>query len=78
MKAMQAQIIQQEKMASIGQLAAGVAHEINNPMGFITSNLTSLASMPNGWIPILQPCRESYTPAVTTQALMNWISFVRN
>lgn len=42
LKNMQAQIIQQEKMASIGQLAAGVAHEINNPMGFITSNLTSL------------------------------------
>jgi PAS domain S-box-containing protein len=40
---MQGQVIQQEKMASIGQLAAGVAHEINNPMGFITSNLTSLA-----------------------------------
>jgi signal transduction histidine kinase len=42
LKKMQAQIVQQEKMASIGQLAAGVAHEINNPMGFITSNLTSL------------------------------------
>jgi len=42
LKTMQAQIIQQEKMASIGQLAAGVAHEINNPMGFITSNLNSL------------------------------------
>jgi PAS domain S-box-containing protein len=40
---MQGQVIQQEKMASIGQLAAGVAHEINNPMGFITSNLTSLS-----------------------------------
>lgn len=38
----QSQILQQEKMASIGQLAAGVAHEINNPMGFISSNLTSL------------------------------------
>ena len=42
LKQMQGQVIQQEKMASIGQLAAGVAHEINNPMGFITSNLTSL------------------------------------
>lgn len=38
----QSQIMQQEKMASIGQLAAGVAHEINNPMGFISSNLSSL------------------------------------
>ncbi|MCK4622776.1 MAG: PAS domain S-box protein [Desulfuromonadales bacterium] len=42
LKNSQLQILQQEKMASIGQLAAGVAHEINNPMGFITSNLTSL------------------------------------
>ena len=36
------QLLQQEKMASIGQLAAGIAHEINNPMGFITSNLGTL------------------------------------
>ena len=36
------QILQQGKMASIGALAAGVAHEINNPMGFIISNLNSL------------------------------------
>jgi two-component system NtrC family sensor kinase len=42
LKATQSQVLQQEKMASIGQLAAGVAHEINNPIGFITSNLNSL------------------------------------
>ncbi|MDU0457814.1 MAG: PAS domain S-box protein [Geobacteraceae bacterium] len=38
----QTRVVQQEKMASIGQMAAGVAHEINNPMGFITSNLNTL------------------------------------
>ncbi len=42
LKASQAQLLQQEKMASIGQLAAGVAHEINNPVGFVTSNLGTL------------------------------------
>ncbi|WP_346353962.1 ATP-binding protein [Azotosporobacter soli] len=44
LKNMQSQIVQQEKMASIGQLAAGVAHEINNPMGYIISNLGMLQS----------------------------------
>ncbi len=38
----QAQLIQSEKLASIGQLAAGMAHEINNPIGFINSNLSTL------------------------------------
>lgn len=42
LKASQSAILQREKMASIGQLAAGVAHEINNPMGFITSNIGTL------------------------------------
>lgn len=42
LKSAQSQILQQEKMASIGQLAAGVAHEINNPTGFIMSNLNTL------------------------------------
>jgi signal transduction histidine kinase len=38
----QAQLIQKEKMAGIGQLAAGIAHEINNPLGFILSNFETL------------------------------------
>ncbi|KVC12510.1 histidine kinase [Burkholderia diffusa] len=36
------QLLQSEKLASIGQLAAGVAHEINNPIGFISANLNTL------------------------------------
>ncbi len=42
LKSAQAQILQQEKMASIGQLASGIAHEINNPTGFLMSNLNTL------------------------------------
>ncbi len=38
----ESQIIQMEKMASIGVLAAGIAHEINNPLGFLIGNLESL------------------------------------
>ncbi|MEJ5260468.1 MAG: ATP-binding protein [Anaerohalosphaeraceae bacterium] len=38
----QAQMIQSEKMASIGQLAAGVAHEMNTPVGFVASNFETL------------------------------------
>ena len=40
----QGQLLQSEKMASIGQLAAGIAHEINNPIGFIKANIGSLKS----------------------------------
>lgn len=42
LEAAQNQLLQSEKMAAIGQLAAGVAHEINNPVGFVSSNLQSL------------------------------------
>lgn len=42
LKRTQTQLLQAGKMASVGQLAAGVAHEINNPIGFVKSNLRSL------------------------------------
>lgn len=39
MEAIKDQLVQSEKLASLGELAAGVAHEINNPVGFVASNL---------------------------------------
>lgn len=43
LKQTQGQLMQSEKMAAVGQLAAGVAHEINNPVGFVTSNMGALS-----------------------------------
>jgi PAS domain S-box-containing protein len=55
----QFQLLQSEKLASIGQLAAGVAHEINNPIGFINSNLGTLG----GYVESLLAIDAAYTAA---------------
>ncbi len=39
----QTQLIQKERMAGLGRIAAGVAHEINNPLGIVTSNFDFLS-----------------------------------
>jgi PAS domain S-box-containing protein len=49
----QIQLMQSEKMASIGMLAAGVAHEINNPIGYIRSNLGALGNYIGNFIEVL-------------------------
>jgi two-component system NtrC family sensor kinase len=61
----QAKVLQQEKMASIGQLAAGVAHEINNPIGFIKSNLGTLGkylSRLTRFLAVQSECIEASVP----------------
>ena len=58
-KHLESQLVQSEKLASLGQLAAGVAHEINNPVGFISSNLNTL----DGYFGQLQQMLEAYRQA---------------
>ncbi len=55
----QGQLLQSEKMASLGQLAAGVAHEINNPLGFVSSNTTTLKGYVADLIKLLNLYEES-------------------
>ncbi len=57
-KRAQLQLLQSEKMASIGQLAAGVAHEINNPTGYVSSNLKTMAEYFDDIMGILQRHRQ--------------------
>ncbi len=57
-RAKELELIESDRMASLGQLAAGIAHEINNPMAFITSNLGTLSEFLGDIVKFDQAVRE--------------------
>ncbi|MDR3590891.1 MAG: ATP-binding protein [Negativicutes bacterium] len=63
----QARLIQQEKLAGIGQLAAGVAHEINNPLSFVTGNIEALEQYISSIRKILDQYRQLRSNLAVTQ-----------
>jgi len=58
LKAAQGQLVQAEKMASLGQLVAGVAHELNNPIGFIYANFPHLEEYIGDLISLIEAFRQ--------------------
>ncbi|MFC5301902.1 PAS-domain containing protein [Azospira restricta] len=65
------QLLQSAKMASVGQLAAGIAHEINNPIGFVMSNQSALKRNAETLVELADAysAREAALPAVEREAL---------
>ncbi len=68
----QSQLVNQEKMASLGQLTAGIAHEINNPINFVSSNITPLKRDIRDIMEVIEFYRDSgkreFTEATQKQA----------
>jgi signal transduction histidine kinase len=63
---LQTQIVQNEKMASLGQLAAGIAHELNNPVGFVYGNLDFLNRCMGGLVRLLNHYDKAELPESVT------------
>jgi two-component system, NtrC family, sensor kinase len=64
LKQTQAQLIQAEKMSSLGQLVAGVAHEINNPVNFIYGNLQYVSDYTNSLLKLVHLYEQFYSNPV--------------
>ncbi|MEM9246556.1 MAG: HAMP domain-containing protein, partial [Cyanobacteria bacterium P01_F01_bin.153] len=65
----QAQAVQSEKMSSLGQMVAGVAHEINNPVGFIYSNVSHATEYVEDLLDLLHAYREALPEEAETEAI---------
>lgn len=72
----QQQLLQNEKLASIGQLAAGVAHEINNPIGYVFSNIGTLQKYLADLLRLIDACVEA-EPAISNEAIRQSIGLLR-
>ncbi|WP_300759713.1 ATP-binding protein [Janthinobacterium sp.] len=71
------QLLQSEKMASIGQLAAGIAHEINNPIGFVNSNMSSLQTYVGTLFDVIAQYEEAMRQPLAASALAARVQQVR-
>ncbi|MEG4840424.1 GAF domain-containing protein [Microcoleus sp. B9-D4] len=79
LKLAQTQLVQAEKMSSLGQMVAGIAHEINNPVSFIFGNLTYTEEYARNLMKLVQMYRDEYpepSPAIQEEIQVLELDFV--